>query len=136
MCSSDLGRTLRSRRLDAYYGLERPLTTGDWFAFTPVAGGRFTHYASTQGATTSGGTTRVLGEVGFDAAVRSSGTFAYRNDAWRIDGLRHLFTPRLSYRDIPAIDQGRARIPAIDREAFATYLQPLGLGDQIGRAHV
>jgi LPS-assembly protein len=124
------GKSLRSRRLDAYYGIERPLTAGDWFAFTPVAGGRFTHYASTQGAATNGGTTRVLGEVGFDAAVRSSGTFAYRNDAWRIDGLRHLLTPRLSYRDIPAIDQGRARIPAIDREAFATYLQPLGLGDR------
>lgn len=124
------GRSLRSQRLDAYYGIERPITTGDWFAFTPVAGGRFTRYASTTGATVTGGTTRLLGEVGFDAAMRSSGTFAYRNDAWRIDGLRHLLTPRLSYRDIPAIDQGRARIPAIDREAFTTYLQPLGLGDR------
>lgn len=124
------GRTLRSQRFDAYYGLERPLTAGDWFAFTPIAGGRFTRYASTEGATVTGGTTRALGEIGFDAAVRSSGTFAYRNDAWRIDGLRHLLTPRLSYRDIPAIDQGRPRIPAIDREAFATYLQPLGLGDR------
>jgi LPS-assembly protein len=123
-------RTLRSQRFDAYYGLERPVTAGDWFVFTPVAGGRFTRYAATEGATVNGGTTRVLGEVGFDAALRSSGTFDYRNEAWRIDGLRHLLTPRLSYRDIPAIDQGRSRIPAIDREAFATYLQPLGLGER------
>jgi LPS-assembly protein len=128
--SGNPAQSLRSQRFDAYYGLERPIAATDWFALTPVAGGRVTHYAATAGAPLTGGTTRVLGEVGFDAALRASGTFAYRNDAWRIDGLRHLLTPRLSYRDIPAMDQGRNRIPAIDRPAFATYLQPLGLGDR------
>jgi LPS-assembly protein len=43
--------------------------------------------------------------------------------------LRHLFTPRISYRYIPEADKGRGRIPAIDRQAFSTYLQPLDLGD-------
>jgi LPS-assembly protein len=70
----------------------------------------------------------LLGEAGFDAALRLSGTFDYRNPQWKIDGLRHLFTPRLNYRTIPQADQGRPFIPRIDRESFATYLPPLGLG--------
>jgi LPS-assembly protein len=120
---------LRSTRMDAYYGLSRPIAYRDWVTLTPVAGGRVTHYMNTTGATRDGAYTRVLGEVGADAELHASGTFAYKNEAWHIDGLRHLFTPRLSYRYIPEADAGRAHIPAIDRQTFSTYLQPLGLGD-------
>lgn len=120
---------LRSNRLDAYYALERPIAVGDYFAFTPVAGGRVTYYADTVGAAEAGGYTRTLGELGFDAALRTSGTFDYTNALWGIDGLRHLLTPRLSYRYIPEADKGTGRIPQIDTETFSTYLQPLGLGD-------
>lgn len=74
--------------------------------------------------------TRTLGEVGFDAALRSSATWDYKNPLWKIDGLRHLLTPRVSYRYIPEADKGLRRIAAIDRRTFATYLPPLGLGDQ------
>lgn len=123
------GTTLRSDRLDGYYALFRPITPREWFAFTPVVGGRVTHYANTRGAARAGDYTRVLGEAGFDAALRSSGTFAYQNPRWKIDGLRHLLTPRVSYRYIPEADRGRSRIPQIDNETFSTYLQPLGLGD-------
>ncbi len=125
-----VGPALRSDRLDAYYSLSRPIAATEWFAFTPVAGGRITHYTDTTGsAVRSGSYTRTLGEVGLDAALRMSGTFDYKNPVWKIDGLRHLFTPRVSYRNIPAAEKGRARIPQIDRESFATYLPPLGLGD-------
>jgi LPS-assembly protein len=72
--------------------------------------------------------TRTLGEVGFDAALRTSGMFDYQNAQWNINGLRHLFTPRVSYRYIPEAGEGRDRIPRIDRQTFSTYLQPLGLG--------
>lgn len=120
---------LRSTRLDAYYGISRPIAYHDWFTVTPVAGGRFTHYMNTEGAAKNGPYTRVLGEIGADAELHASGTFAYKNEAWHIDGLRHLFTPRISYRYIPEADKGQAYIPAIDRETFSTYLQPLGLGD-------
>ena len=123
------GPALGSNRLDAYYALSRPIAEGDWFSFTPVAGGRVTHYANISGTAQNGNYTRTLGEVGFDAALRTSGTFAYKDAQWKIDGLRHLLTPRLSYRYIPEADRGRGRIPAIDRQTFATYLQPLGLGD-------
>lgn len=122
-------RRLESDRLDAYYALERPIVPAEWLTITPIAGGRMTHYKSPPSAGNDGTYTRLLGEVGVDAALRASGTFAYKNERWKIDGLRHLFTPRLSYRYMPQADKGRARIPRIDRQAFSTYLQPLGLGD-------
>lgn len=122
--------TLRSDRLDAYYGLERPFAPTEWFAFTPIGGGRITHYANTRGVTRTENYTRLLGEIGADAALRASGTFDYKNPQWKIDGLRHLVTPRLSYRYIPERDRGTAQILRIDREVFSTYLQPLGLGEQ------
>jgi LPS-assembly protein len=121
---------LRSDRLDAFYSIMRPIAYRDWLAFTPLASGRLTHYTNNEGSgVRAGNYTRVLGEVGADLAVRGSGVFEYKNAQWKIDGIRHLVTPRLSYRYIPKAEKGRAQIPQIDREAFSTYLQPLGLGD-------
>lgn len=120
---------LRSTRLDGYYSLTRPITPNDWLTVTPVAGGRLTHYMNTAGAAQTGGYTRALGEIGADAELRTSGTFNYKNEAWHIDGLRHLFTPRLSYRYIPEANKGAAYIPPIDRDTFSTYLPALGLGE-------
>lgn len=120
------GPQLRSDRFDAYYGLSRTFAPQEWLSFTPVAGGRFTHYTRATGGRDT--YTRMLGEIGFDASLRTSGIYQYKNEAWGIDGLRHLMTPRLSYRYIPEADKGRAYIPPIDRETFSTYLQPLGLG--------
>ncbi|MEO7414500.1 MAG: LPS assembly protein LptD [Opitutaceae bacterium] len=129
------GPYLQSDRVDAYYALMRPFTPRDWFSFTPVAGGRVTYYANTRGMTAAGlpvvqgGTTRLLGELGFDAMLRTSGKFDYQNAFWKINGLRHLLTPKLSYRSIPGADRRQDRIPAIDRrQAFSTYLPPLDLG--------
>ncbi len=118
----------RSTRYDAYYGIERPIALAPWMTFTPVAGGRITHYANaTNGKDTY---TRTIGEVGFDARLRAAGVFDYKNPLWEIDGLRHLVEPRLSYRYAPQADSGARYIPAIDRRAFSTYLQPLSIGDQ------
>jgi len=118
----------RSTRLDAYYGLERPVAVAPWLAFTPVAGGRITYYADATGGRDT--YTRTIGEVGFDAVLRASGVFDYRNDLWDINGLRHLLEPRISYRYAPRADDGQPYIPAIDRLPFTTYLQPLSIADQ------
>ena len=67
--------------------------------------------------------------MGFDLSVRTSSVSSYQNKTWKIDGIRHLFTPRLSYRYVPEADKGRAYIPSIDRLTFRTYLPPIGLGD-------
>ncbi len=144
-----LGPESRSTRYDAYYSLSRPFTYQDWFAFTPLAGGRITHYTQVRKSqlayyplssrrvvivdaplTAQPNYTRTLGEIGFDSALRTSATWDYKNPLWKIDGLRHLLTPKASYRYIPEAAKGLGRIPAIDRRTFATYLQPLGLGDQ------
>jgi LPS-assembly protein len=132
------GEDLHSDRLDAYYSLVRPIHPTEWFTFTPVAGARFTHYSALSGPRDE--YSRGLGELGFDTELHFSGTFDYKNPRWKIDGLRHLFTPRLSYRYIPEADKGRAYIPPIDAFAFSTfrspasggfstYLAPLGLDD-------
>lgn len=118
----------RSRRFDAYYGLEAPVALSPWFSFAAVAGGRVTHYDKAVGGRDD--YTRTIGEVGFDARLRASGTFDYRNEIWAIDGLRHLIEPRLSYRYAPRADRGRPYIPPIDRRVFSTYLQPLSIADQ------
>lgn len=146
---SSSGPEYRSTRFDAYYALGRPYAYQDWFAFTPVAGARLTRYSQQRETqivayplssrpvvivdaplVSKPSYTRTLGEVGFDAALRSSATWEYKNPLWKIDGLRHLLTPRVSYRYIPEAGKGLGRIAAIDRRTFATYLQPLGLGDQ------
>lgn len=148
--SSDFFGTMSTVRLDAYYGLERPIPVRDWLTLTPVAGGRVTHYTNSKiGGTDLSDYTRGLGEIGADAVLRLSGVFDYKNPQWKIDGIRHLLTPRLSYRYIPDADKGRYRFPQIDRRArisrypelpsfffdddeaynYTPYLQPLGLGD-------
>lgn len=121
------GSTLLSDRLDAYYAVTRSFTPREWLAVTPVVGGRITHYSRARGGRDD--YTRALGEIGFDAELRSSAVFDYKNDAWKIDGLRHLLTPRISYRYVPDAERGRAYIPSIDRRTFMTYLPPIGLGD-------
>jgi LPS-assembly protein len=121
------GPTLRSDRLDAYYSLARPIKPTEWLTVTPVAGARFTHYANLDGPRND--YTRTLGEIGVDAEMRISGVYDYKNTRWKIDGLRHLLTPRISYRYIPEAEKGSRYIPRIDRQSFSTYLAPLGLGD-------
>jgi LPS-assembly protein len=123
------GTDLASKRFDAFYGLTRPLSYHGWLDFTPVVGARFTDYWDTRGATLPGGATRSLGEFGFDADLKSSATFDYKNPVWEIDGLRHLLTPTLSYRYIPDADKAADEIPPIDRSTFSTDLPIMELGD-------
>ena len=118
---------LHTNRLDAYYGIERPIAPTPWFTFTPVAGGRVTYYSDATGGKDT--YTRTIGEVGFDTHLLASRTFDYKNEVWEVNGLRHLLEPKLSYRYAPEAGHGRAYIPAIDRRAFSTYLQPLSIGD-------
>lgn len=118
----------RVNRADFYYSLTRPFSPREWLSVKPVAGARFTHYDRAAGGESD--YTRLLGEVGFDADLQASSTYDYQNKQWKIDGLRHLVKPYLSYRAVGNADRGAAYIPPIDRTAFSTYLEPLGLGDR------
>lgn len=117
-----------SERFDLYYALTRPWRPESWLTVNPVAGVRLTHYANATGGRDN--YTRGLAEFGFDTELHASATFDYKNERWGIDGLRHLVTPRLSYRYIPQADKGRQYMPQIDRRVFATYLEPLALGSR------
>jgi LPS-assembly protein len=118
-----------STRADLYYSATRPFSPREWLSFNPVVGGRLTHYQHT--IDESGSYTRGLAEVGFDSELRTSATWNYQNPKWRINGLRHLLTPKVSYRYAPSADAGQRQIPVIDDiTPFETYLPPLGLGDQ------
>ena len=121
------GPVLTSDRFDAYYALSRTFAPQPWLSFTPVAGGRLTYYRQATGGRST--YTRALGELGFDAALHASAVYDYKNETWKIDGLRHLLTPRLTYRYIPEAAKGQPYIPPIDRATFSTYLPPLDLGD-------
>jgi len=126
---TEVGQRLAEDRFDTFIGVTRPFTYKGIFDFDPVAGGRFTDYWGTQGAVDSGGTSRALGELGFDADLKMSGVFDYENPLWHINGLRHLITPTLSYRFIPDGDKAAAWIPPIDRNTFTNYLPVMELGD-------
>lgn len=117
-----------STRLDTYYALSRPFTPREWFSFKPVIGTRFTYYD--QALAGRDNYSRLLGEIGFDSELQASSTYNYKNEKWGIDGLRHIVKPYVSYRAVSNADQGTPYIPPIDRTAFSTYLQPLGLGDR------
>jgi LPS-assembly protein len=88
-----------------------------------------TEYLSPAGSPSRDRYGRTLAEAGIDASVQANATYEYRNALWGIDGLRHLLTPRLSYRRIDRADRGREWIPAIDRRPVTTYLPELGLAD-------
>jgi LPS-assembly protein len=123
------GPTLRSDRFHGYYALSRPIRPQSWLNLRPVAGVLHTEYLSPTGSTARDRYGRTLTEAGIDASLQANATWDYRNALWGIDGLRHLLTPRASYRRIDRADRGRGRIPAIDRRPFTTYLPELGLAD-------
>ena len=123
------GAHLVSDRFDTFVGLSRPFSYKGIADFTPVVGGRYTAYWDTRGAANPGGTSRALGELGFDADLKTSALFDYENPIWHIDGLRHLMTPTLSYRYIPDAGKSADWIPPIDRSTFTNYLPIMELGD-------
>jgi LPS-assembly protein len=119
--------TLHSNRLDGYYGWRRPINLGDAATITPVAGARITQYQDT--LNDQGQFTRMLGQVGFDGELHLTGRWDYSNAAWGINGLQHVLRPVVSYRYIPAADQGQGLIPAIDSFVAPDYPPILDLGD-------
>jgi len=107
-------------RVDAYAGIDRPIQLSQWFKITPVAGARLTSYFSGDSMNDSN-YTRVLGQLGFDAQMDIWGQFDFTSQTMGIDGIRHHITPLVSYRYIPAADQGRGSIEMVDYDYYTTY---------------
>lgn len=117
---------INSNRIDAYYGISRPIQLNSWSKFTPVIGGRLTYYANP--TDNRGSYTRMLGQIGFDAQMDIWGHFDYKSKTMGIDGIRHHITPVVSYRYIPNAEQGEGAIPVIDSNYLTTYPPILDLG--------
>lgn len=133
-----LNSNTRSDRLDLYYGLSRPFFLTDWLTFTPKVGARATHYQRPLEGRDN--YTRVLGEIGADLEGNAFAVYDYQNELWQIDDIRHVVQPRIQYRYIPNADQGRRFIPQVDRQVFATHLEPIDLGqtrniDELDETH-
>lgn len=128
LAEDEFGRfaDLEADRIHGYYGLSYPLDATSWLQLRPLAGVALTHYAHIAGQ--SEDTTRLAGELGFDASMLATGTWDVSADLWGINGLRHSLRPVLSYRYLPGAGDLRRDIPRIERRPdFTTRVQPLGL---------
>lgn len=122
------GDTLASPRIDAYYGLSRPITPSSAFTFTPVAGVRSTTwFDALNGDPTY---SRLAGQAGFDAQSVAQGKWDYDNTLWEINGLRHQIRPVVQYRYLPGATDGSGRIPEIDRWTFLTAPPPIDIAQR------
>lgn len=131
---------LKSSRADFYYGWDAPIKFGDVATLTPIAGVRTTFYGNTV-PDRYDTYWRTIGQVGFDLQFLATGTSDYRNETWKIDGLRHVFRPIFQYRYLPGTDSQSSRIPEIDRDIYRDAPTILDLGenravDQIYDEHI
>lgn len=115
-------------RFDGYASLSRTFSSPSTLSFTPVVGGRVTHYTRAENGRDT--YTRGLGEIGFDSGFRAWGVREFEKPFLGLTSVRHILKPTLQYRYVPEADKGREFIPDLDRAAFLTRLQPLGLGDR------
>jgi LPS-assembly protein len=123
-----LDDTLATPRVDAYYGLSRPITPNTAFTLTPVAGARSTTwFDAVNGDPTY---SRLAGQVGFDAQSVAQGKWDYDNTIWEVNGLRHQLRPVVQYRYLPGATEGANRIPQIDRWSFLTAPPPIDLSQR------
>lgn len=108
--------------------LSRPFKPTSWFTFTPVLGGRFTHYHDFDVDGPAVGTSYPIAfprgstddsasiwqaEIGFDAEAQITGSWDIQSKLWKIDGLRHRLMPIIQYRWLPrdsywSTEQGNA----------------------------
>ena len=120
-------------RIDLNYRIQRPIRVTNWMTLSPLAGARITHYENQEWAmgdlpNGTDSVTRDLYEVGFDLEARAHAVYPTRNQAWGVDGLRHLVRPVLRYRYYSDPDDAD-EIVAIERQVFDTNRPLLDLSD-------
>jgi LPS-assembly protein len=121
-------------RLDLYYGIAYPLSTGDWLTFKPVIGARATDWSSSLNGL--GNRTKVMGQLGFDVEGLLTGSWNLVAKKWSIDGMRHSLRPVVQYRYLPGAEQGAGELPMADRAVALAAFQELDLADRADAASV
>ena len=142
----------KSNRSDLTYRIEQPIQLTNWLTLTPLAGARLTQYENQQidslapffsvslPTTLDSSFSREIYELGFDLEARAYANYPTFNEAWGIDGLRHLVRPTLRYRCYSDPDDVN-QIAAIDRQVLDLKRPLLDLSDlrnvdQIAKTHL
>jgi len=118
-------------RFDLSYRIERPILIAEWLTFTPLAGGRMTHYTNQRTdlfALPEDEVTQEILEIGFDLESRFHATYPTVNETWNVDGLRHIVRPVIRYRYYSDPDNESEVVP-IDRTVFDLDRSLLDLSD-------
>ena len=121
-----------SARLDAYYGVSRPIILSDWLTFKPVAGVRTTGWSS--GINGNGTSSKVIGQAGFDLEGLATGAWDLVADKWSIDGMRHTIRPLFQYRVMPGADRAIGTVPMTERAIASSALEEVDLADRLDAA--
>ena len=151
-------QTVSTTKLDAHYGVEwnRPLSDGANLRLKAGARGlhyddaeRYVEYSNPPAVSTidqqSTEGSKAFGEIAADLNLKAYATYAFKNETWNIEGIRHIIEPRISYRYTPELtyDNALAGEPVslsrrqrdsfgldaryLDQGAFASYLPSIDL---------
>jgi LPS-assembly protein len=114
-------------RADSFHQLLLPYTFFGWLNFTPRAGVRGTYYseASGPGARTDEATRGVF-NTGAEMTFKASRVWpGVSNDAFEMDGVRHIMQPGLNYQFVPTPNYRPNQLPQFDSELPSLRLLPI-----------
>jgi LPS-assembly protein len=110
-------------RFNAYQELTMPLTFGEVFHVTPVAGVGYTRYDAENWEIAN--TDRTYLHAGLEASTKFSKAFdGIRNPRWGLDGLRHIVQPYAAWSFV-STDNISIEDPLVDRLTPTTRPRPL-----------
>ncbi|MDR1303365.1 MAG: hypothetical protein LBJ81_01955 [Puniceicoccales bacterium] len=101
MANSGQRKAIELNRLDSYWGIHRPTELASGINFTPLVGGKWTHYG--------GEGDRLLGELGFDFGANFYGIYPQRVACLRAKEWRHTLRPIVKYRYISPASKRTAK---------------------------
>jgi LPS-assembly protein len=110
-------------RFNAYQELTMPLTFGEFFHVTPIAGVGYTRYDAENWDIAN--TDRTYLHAGLEASTKFSKAFDHiRHPRWGLDGLRHIVQPYAAWSLI-STDNISLEDPLVDRLTPTTRPRPL-----------
>jgi LPS-assembly protein len=110
-------------RFNIYQELTMPMTFGEFFHVTPVAGVGYTRYDAENWATAN--TDRTYLHAGVEASTKFSKDFdGTRSTRWGLEGLRHIVQPYAAW-SVVSTDNISLNDPRVDRLSPTTRPRPL-----------